>query len=236
MGNNTTGFLTWLRGDADQPTYGECCGVVPEPECAVSSAGSANRDLDAKKQKLKAYQNLTDEDIKYIEAVRRRDVDVYMPMIKLAFFRAFPNTVVRDEVWRRDSKSELNKYDIRRKVKSDAGWLGEGVYFFGVKEVAERNYQYGWNLRPFFINVERPYDMDKPTHDAIARANAAGVSHAVTEITDDFDGVFYNGDMNEEWCVRSPCQMKFAGVSYDDDGKIIPLSYRFKADNPDIRF
>lgn len=234
MANNTTGFFTWLRGDADENFYGcdSPCEEVPCCGCGRTAEG----DPDKKKDKPKAYVNLTDEDVKYMEAVRRGDEAVFGPMIKLAFFRAFPNSIVRDEVWRRDKQRDINKYDIRRKVKSDAGWLGEGVYFYGAKEVAEAAYEYGWNLRPFFINIERAYVMDRPTHDAIARANAQGVSKAVTEVTNDFDGVFYNGDMNEEWCVRSPCQMKFAGVSYDDQGRIIPLSYRFKADNPDIRF
>ena len=213
-------FFSWMsRG---------CC----EADCPCEGPERKQKKTSAKRK----YENLTDDDLKYIEAVRIGDVDTYAPMIKIAFDKAFPNTVVKSEVWRRDKSSDFNVFNIRRKDKSDAGWLGEGVYFYGSYEDARDAHAYGFCLRPFFIDIERPFTIDKPTRDLIAKANASGTSHAVTQITKDFDGVFYNGDMKEEWCVRSPCQIKLAGVTRDDAGQIIPLSYRFKRDNPDFRF
>ena len=232
MGMNDKNFLGWLRGDnaGDRCDDGECA-------CACGSLPPQTEDEKQKKKKEpQKYTDLTDDDIKYIEAVRRGDEKVYGPMIKRAFFKAFPNTAVRDEVWRRDKSCDFTEFKLKRKVKSDAGWLGEGVYFYGAYDEAMKAYGYGWCLRPFFINVTRPYSIEKPTHDAIAKANASGVSHEVTTITKDFDGVFYNGEMKEEWCVRDPHNVKIAEATYDDHGQIIPLSYRFKADNPDFRF
>ena len=225
-------FLTWLRGGStgeEVSSDGDLC--CESPKCSTQPC-----EAKSSKPKPAQYSDLTDEDIEYIEAVRRGRVDVYMPMIKKAFYKAFPNSVVRDEVWRRDKNGSFTEFKLKRKNKSDAGWLGEGVYFFGSYEEAQDAYEYGWNLRAFFVNVTRPYNIDKILHDTIARANAKGVSHEVTEITSDFDGIFYNGDMREEWCVRDPRNVKLAEATYDDWGRIIPLSYRFKADNPDFRY
>lgn len=206
------------------------------PEDCCCSDPLSGKPEEPKTTTPKKYTDLTDEDLSYIEAVRCGDEDTYSRMIRRAFFRAFPNTVVRDEVWRRDADAKFTKFNIRRKNKSDAGWLGEGVYFYGSYEEAKKRYDYGWNLRPFYVNIERMFEIGKPTHDAIARANAAGVSHEVTQITKDFDGIFYNGDMCEEWCVRDPRNVKIAQATYDDWGQIIPLSYRFDRTNPDFRF
>jgi len=231
-------FLTWLRGAStgEEVSSDGCCDPCCEAPACSPSCSTKPCEAKSSEPKPKEYSDLTDDDIEYIEAVRRGRVDVYMPMIKKAFFKAFPNSVVQDEVWRRDKSSSFYEFKLKRKNKSDAGWLGDGVYFFGSYEEALEAYEYGWNLRAFFVNITRPYNIDKILHDKIAKANAKGVSHEVTEVTSDFDGIFYNGDMREEWCVRDPRNVKLAEATYDDWGRIIPLSYRFKADNPDFRY
>ena len=193
---------------------------------------------DEKARTEKFYTDLTDEDIKYIEAAIRRDYDTCMTLLHRHFRKKMPNTRCRYQVWRRDNKKDIWVYKVHRRKKSDAGWLGEGVYFYGAEEEAWRAVEYGFWMQGFYINVESPLIMDRDLHYALMHANDAKVSARMTAYLEKhkMDGVFWPGDMREEWCVLDPRQMKRAEITRDDEGRVIPLSRRFDLTNPDNRF
>ena len=186
----------------------------------------------------KFYTDLTNDDIAYLEAATRHEWDVCAALLEKYFQQKMPDSVVKHRVWRRDKKNDIWVYQIRRKHKSDAGWLGEGVYFYGDESEAWKAVEYGWWCQGFYINVEHPFIMDEEIHDAIVHANDAKVSARMTEYlkANKMDGVLWTGDGREEWCVLKPNQLKRACVTRDDEGRIIPISRRFDLKSDDNRF
>lgn len=193
---------------------------------------------DEKAKTERFYKDLTDDDIKYLEAANRRDYETCTTLLDKYFRQKMPNTRCKHKVWRRDNKKDIWVYQIRRKKKSDAGWLGEGIYFYGIEEEAWKAVEYGYWIQGFYINVENPFTMDRDLHDAIVHANDIKVSERMTKALKNhkMDGVFWAGDMREEWCVLDPRQIKRAEITRDDEGRIIPLSRRFDLSNPDNRY
>lgn len=194
--------------------------------------------FDEKIQTERFYKDLTDDDIRYIEAASRQDYDTTSTLLDKYFRQKMPDTRCKKRVWRRDNKKDIWVYQIRRKKKSDAGWLGEGVYFYGAEEEAWKAVEYGYWIQGFYINVVNPFTMDRDLHDAIIHANDIKVSERMSKALKghDMDGVFWGGDMREEWCVLNPKQIKRAEITRDDEGRIIPLSRRFDLTNPDNRY
>ena len=194
--------------------------------------------FDEAERAKRFYTDLTDDDIKYLEAATRHDWETCNNLIDKYFQLKMPNTVVMHKVYRRDNKMDIWEYKIHRKQKSDAGWLGEGVYFYGVEEEAWKAIEYGWWIQGFFINVEHPFIMDEEIHDAIVHANDAKVSARMTDYlkNNQMDGVLWTGDGREEWCVLEANQLKRASVTRDDEGRVIPISRRFDLTTKDNRF
>ena len=194
--------------------------------------------FDEKAKTERFYTNLTDDDIQYIEAAIRKDYETTSSLLQKYFRLNMPKTRCKRPVWRRDNKKDIWVYQIHRKKKSDAGWLGEGVYFYGVEEEAWKAVEYGYWIQGFYINVEDPFIMDRDLHNALIHANEGKVSARLTEALENkkMDGVFWAGDMREEWCVLDPRQIKRADITRDDEGRIIPLSRRFDLTNPDNRY
>ena len=204
------------------------------------SEGFYNFVYDEKAKTERFYNDLTDDDITYLEAAVRRDYDTTSALLDKYFRRKMPDTTCKKVVWRRDNKRDIWVYQIHRKKKSDAGWLGEGVYFYGAEEEAWKAVEYGYWMQGFYINVTAPFIMDRDLHDAVIHANDVKVSERLTAYLGGgklkMDGVFWAGDMREEWCIFSPNQMKRAEITRDNEGRIIPLSRRFDLDNPDNRY
>lgn len=194
--------------------------------------------FDEAKNSKKFYTDLTDDDIVYLEAATRRDYDTCHSLIWKYFVRKMPQTVVKHEVWRRDNNPAIWKYQINRKKKSDAGWLGEGVYFYGLESAAWEAVEYGHYITGFFINVEYPFIMDEDIHSAIVHANDAKVSERMTDYLKNhlMDGVLWTGDGREEWCVLGANQLKRSGITRDDEGRVIPISLRFDLSKTDNRY
>lgn len=194
--------------------------------------------FDEAEKTKRFYTNLTDDDIKYLEAATRRDYPTCIALLDKYFRLKMPRTVVKHAVFRRDNKIDIWKYNINRKVKSDAGWLGEGVYFYGVEEEAWNAIEYGHHMSTFYINVEHPYQMDIDLHNAIIHRNDPKVSSRFTSFIEKnkMDGVLWTGDGREEWCVLDSKQMKRAEITRDNEGRVIPLSLRFDLEKDDNRF
>ena len=79
--------------------------------------------FDEKGKTEKFYKDLTDDDIKYLEAATRRDYETTSTLLDKYFRQKMPDTRCKRVVWRRDNKRDIWEYQIHRKNKSDA------VYF-----------------------------------------------------------------------------------------------------------
>jgi len=197
-----------------------------------------NFAFDESSNSKRFYKDLTDDDIKYLEAATRHDYETCNALIDKYFRLKMPNTVVKHQVFRRDNKIDIWEYQINRKKKHDAGWLGEGVYFYGDDAEAFKAVEYGNWISPFFINIENPFTMDRDLHDAIIHRNDAKVSERMTKFVENhkMDGVLWTGDGREEWCVLAPNQLKRATITRDNEGRVIPISLRFDLTKNDNRF
>ncbi|MBO6031822.1 MAG: hypothetical protein J6Q22_10315 [Prevotella sp.] len=196
--------------------------------------------FDERARTEKLYKDLTDDDIRYLEAVARHDYGTTSALLDKYFRQKMPNTRAKRVVWRRDNKRDIWVYQVHRKNKSDAGWLDEGIYFYGAEEEAWKAVEYGYWMQGFYINVEAPFIMDRDIHDALVHHNDGKISERLTAYLGSgklkMDGVFWAGDMREEWCIFDAKQMKRAEVTRDNEGRVIPLSRRFDLDNPDNRY
>lgn len=194
--------------------------------------------FDEAAKSKKFYKDLTDDDITYLEAANRKDHLTCEALLDKYFRLKMPKTLCKSKVWRRDNKRDIWVYQVNRKKKSDAGWLGEGVYFYGAEEEAWKAVEYGFWCQGFYLNIENLFIMDRDLHDAIAHKNDIKVSERMTKYLEKhkMDGVFWPGNMREEWCVLDPRQIKRAEVTRDDEGRVIPISLRFNLDNPDNRY
>ena len=112
---------------------------------------------------------------------------------------------------------------------TDAGWLGKGFYFFGNAPDYARQYA-GRNGRVLevYLDIKNPYYANDEDMNRLAEANDPKLSEQFRQELEDegYDGVYYNGDLNEEWVAFHPEQIKSATENNGD----------FSRENPDIRF
>lgn len=193
---------------------------------------------DEKAKIQKTYKDLTEDDVIYIEAAIRKDYETTSALLDKYFQKKMPNTHCKRKAWRRDNKHDIWVYKTNPIKKSDAGWLGSGVYFYGAEEEAWKAVGYGYWMEGFYLNVENPFIMDRDMHNALVFANDVKVSERFTKLMGEreIDGIFWGGDMREEWCVYGANQIKRASITRDDDGNIIPISRRFDLTKKDNRF
>lgn len=111
---------------------------------------------------------------------------------------------------------------------TDAGWLGSGFYFYGNADEYAGQYSHGGNVMELFLNVRDPYVASYGEMEELAEKNDREASDDFTaQVTDEgHDGVYYNEDLNEEWVVYEPSQIKSAT---DNNGE-------FSDGDNDIRF
>ena len=130
-------------------------------------------------------------------------------------------------VYRRDNEA-FTVFDFTKTQQNDAGWLGKGFYFYGDKGEAESATGYGKNLRAFYLNIRNPYHITSEEYNRLVEADDPKVSREFTERlkAEGYDGVYWNGDLRQEWAAFEPTQIKSAT---DNTGAFDPQ-------NPDIRF
>ena len=130
------------------------------------------------------------------------------------------------QVFYHNTDNEFTVFDEQLNgTNTDAGWLGDGFYFYGV---IDEGYNYGKNRMPVFLNIRDPYYASSEENEELALANNRDKSIAFRERVEDdgYDGVYYNGDLRQEAVVFRPSQIKSAT---DNVGS-------FSEANPDIRF
>ena len=109
----------------------------------------------------------------------------------------------------------LNKFEIfdRNKGKlNDAGWLGEGHYFYGDYNESTGYARGTGKIMECFINVKEPYYLSEEENRDLSEQNDRNYSKEHSEGVKDegYDGVYYNGDLRKEWMVFNSNQIKSA--------------------------
>lgn len=104
------------------------------------------------------------------------------------------------------SNSDFNEFD-KNKIGSatDAGWLGWGFYFYTDFHEAS---QYG-KVKVFALNITNPYFATDDDNRRLSDLDNHEASKKFTQrlIDDDYDGVYYNGNLRGETVVFEPNQI-----------------------------
>lgn len=122
------------------------------------------------------------------------------------------------------TNKEFNVFDKNKFATSnDAGWLGEGFYFYTEKDQA---IQYG-NTGEYYLKIKEPYYALPEENKRLSDLNNKKASKEFSENlkNEGYDGVYYNGDLRGETVVFEPNQIK----SVTNTGQ-------FNPENNDIRF
>lgn len=130
------------------------------------------------------------------------------------------------KVFYHNTDNDFTVFDANRNgTHTDAGWLGDGFYFYGDENEGDG---YGHKKMEVFLNVRNMYYATSTENEELADANDREKSIAFrNEIEDEgYDGVYYNGDLRKEAVVFYPEQIKSAT---DNVGT-------YDAATPDIRY
>lgn len=153
------------------------------------------------------------QDAEYRQAYEDGDEKKAIEMVRDAFLKAFPDTLVLDS----DGKPKVvlhgtpNNFTIFDKNKvgtnTDAGWLGTGFYFSDERDVAN-TYTHTDRVMPVFLNIRNAYELD---------ANGSDWSRIKEKIRADKDDVignyrnwkvilerdFPNDSEYKQWCYNT---------------------------------
>lgn len=156
-------------------------------------------------------------------------------LVDAAAKEAMPNTKILDEngtplIVYHGTSGQFTVFD---RTKGRANMDIQGM-FFSPWELDAKGY--GEKVGRYYLNITNPASesVGYRTLNHFKGENNAGVKarELLEELS--FDGV---NNENEEFIAFYPEQIKSADlVTYDNDGKIIPLSQRFDAANRDIRY
>lgn len=114
------------------------------------------------------------------------------------------------KVFYHNTPNVFSVFDASRNgTHNDAGWLGDGFYFYGVE--GEGN-SYGENQMAVYLNIRNPYYATSEEMERLAEANSREESIAFRERleAEGYDGIYYNGDLREEAVAFYPNQIKSA--------------------------
>ena len=129
-------------------------------------------------------------------------------------------------VFYHNTNNNFSVFDSKRNgTHTDAGWLGDGFYFYGDENEGSG---YGNIKMGVFLNVRDPYYATSEENNQLAEANSRDMSVDFRENLEEegYDGVFYNGDLRQEAVVFESNQIKSAT---DNNGE-------FSQESDDIRY
>lgn len=174
-------------------------------------------------------------DSEYYEAIHNGDTQRVQALVDEAAIRAMPNSRIVDEDGKllkvyHGSDAQFDVFD-RSKGRSKMDINGS---FFSPWELDAQGY--GSNVRAFYLNISNPAP-EQVGFRALNRfksQNQAGIKAREYLERMGYDGV---NNSDEEFIAFSPEQIKSADpITYDENGKVIPLSERFNLQNEDIRY
>ena len=114
------------------------------------------------------------------------------------------------KVFYHNTDNEFYAFDSSKNgTKNDAGWLGDGFYFYGDENEGDG---YGREKKAVFLKVRDPYYATSEENDELAEANSRERSIEFREDieSEGYDGVYYNGDLRQEAVAFYPSQIKSA--------------------------
>lgn len=130
-----------------------------------------------------------------------------------AFFK--DSKVVDDKgrllvVYHGTRNGEFTVFEHGKGRKNDAGWLGEGFYFYGDEHEASIYAMGGGRVIEAYLNVKNPYYATDEDMNRLAELDNETESRKFSDSlkADGYDGVYYNGDLRQEWVVFEPNQIK----------------------------
>ena len=162
-------------------------------------------------------------------------MDTAQRMVDEAAEAAMAKSKIRDEDGKllkvyHGSEEDFTVFD---RTKGRANMDIQGMFFSPWEEDAGG---YGGNVRSFYLDIRNPAP-EGVGYRALNRHK--GQNQAGVKAREDLERMGYDGvnKSDEEYIAFRPEQIKLAdAVTYDDDGKIIPISQRFNPENPDIRY
>lgn len=193
-----------------------------------------------------------DRDAEYMDAVNRGDMETAQRIVDEAakqagyggpFYHGAKNgggfTKFRDWSYFTQNKKYAERYTDRNKPESMyTVYVQMNNPFDTRKAKAKREFQ----------NIREEYGLSAIQASGLPDwTDGYDISEYIDENDLGYDGILLDegGDMVDgkpvsrgiSYVVRKSNQVKSAApVTYDDEGNVIPLSKRFKADNPDIRY
>jgi hypothetical protein len=219
-------------------------------EKAYKEGGKAQSDTK--------YSVSPEADNAYMDAVNRGDTESAQMMVDEAAKAAGYNINAYH-----GTKDSFTVFEQNRENKYDSGFLGMGFYFTDKRDSAEE--YSGWKkgnasgrVLGVALRMNNPLvieDTKKPHLIAVQEALGlhltdfgnylaepnSFISGYISEVAKKkgYDGIVRYADFYDEttYVVFDAEQIKSTDpVTYDDNGKVIPLSERFKAENNDIRY
>lgn len=197
----------------------------------------------------------------YSDALARGDTKVAERMVREAAAKAMPNTKVVGEdglplVAAHRTGADFTVFSKRFAQDREGRriGLGKGKFYLSAQSGEEYKAFYGnQKVMRLFVNANKLMDeeeyrrrfeemaKDAPSAIPFNKGYDYTKRDAIIERLDKqirkegYDGIW--SDVTGQLAVFSPSQIKSADpVTYDDAGNVIPLSQRFNAENPDIRF
>ena len=186
---------------------------------------ASNNSIPQNEQKSSGFEKnqemFQDRDTDYLDAVKRGDMETAQKMVDEAARKAGYTVKAYH-----GSKENFTIFDYGKIGSSTGvGMLGEGFYFTDKKNVAKG---YGSKLYTVYLKAQNPY---MAVENDIYRLN----SYRLQE--QGYDSIRFSVPTGTVYSIFENTQIKSADpVTYDDNGNVIPLSERFKADNQDIRY
>lgn len=114
---------------------------------------------------------------------------------------------IEEMVFYHGSKKDFDKFDSKQiGTSTDPGWLGEGFYFY--TDISQAR-QYG-KVKAYHLDLENPYFATREDNVRLAKLNSRKASRAFTEKlkSEDYDGVYYDGDLRGEAVVFDADKIK----------------------------
>ena len=173
-------------------------------------------------------------DIDYMKAVESGDMETAQRMVDEAAEQAMKNSAIRDNKGKllkvyHGTEAEFNSFnDPRHTPNGEAG-----AFFFSPWR--SKSEEYGDNVRAFYLNIERPRLLDYDFNEL--NPNEEEVDGEIYTPEDLKEEIDQSKQGDAEIIAYYPDQIKSADpVTYDDNGKVIPLSERFNLENDDVRY
>ncbi len=111
-------------------------------------------------------------------------------------------------VFYHNTNNEFTAFDPQRNGSSnDAGWLGDGFYFYGLPYEGS---MYGRNRMEVYLNIREPYYATSEENERLAEANDRDTSVEFRESVEDegYDGVYYTETCGMRWSLSLPTKSR----------------------------